>query len=199
MYEIYLKKRANEEKERRKRLKDGRMNFSKKEREKLLKVTRESARKRLKKQRLKKKGIDNILETVAEPYRTKSALNKAVAKTEKASPTSPSKRKAVVTKIVHKFDNKDKQYIVHNGHLPKNSRKGLNAAVISSVIKFYDRDDVSRMSPNTKDTRFFKNPANGEKELKTIRHLTRKLEKVYNMFIQEWEIENGKYLKEIVL
>lgn len=173
------------------------MNLSKKEREKLLKVSRDNGHKRLMKHRLKKKGIERTddvdLNVVTQPYRTESALNKAVAKTKKALPASPSKVKAVVTKLLHSFDDKDKQYIVHNGHIPKKSSKGLSSAVISSVIKYYERDDVSRMSPNTKDTRFFKNPANGTKELKTIRHLTRKLDKVYNMFIQEWVIENGKY------
>lgn len=174
------------------------MNLSKKERERLLKVSRENGRKRLMKHRLKKKGIehtDNInLNAVTQPYRTKSALNKAVAKTKKSLPRSPSKMKEVVNKLANSFKDEDKQYIIHNGKLPKKSSKGLSSTVITLVLKFYERDDVSRMSPNTKDTRFFKN-ADGTKELRTIRHLTRKLDKVYNMFIQEWEIENGNILK----
>lgn len=172
------------------------MNLSKKERERLLKVSRDNGRKRLMKHRLKKKGIEITDHTVTQPYRTKSALNKAVAKTKKALPKSPNKMKAVLTKLLHSFDDKDKQYIVHNGYLPKKSTN-ISSAVISSVLKFYERDDISRMSPNTKDTRFFKNSANGTKELKTLRHLTRKLDKLYNVFVQEWQIKKGKYSQKM--
>lgn len=76
-------------------------------------------------------------------------------------------------------------------HKPTNA---LSQDLINKVQAFYERDDISRMSPNVKHSRKFLNPATGKKEIRQLRHLMFRLSEVYNLFIAENMVENGKFL-----
>lgn len=124
-------------------------------------------------------------------YKTKSALGKAVAKAERALPSSPSKRKAVVAKLLRTFDATTQQDILGSGmsEKKKTGNKGLSSSLLKDIQLFYERDEISRVSPNVKDARKFVNDITGEKEVKQIRHLMYKLSEVYNMFVDEYKGE----------
>lgn len=124
--------------------------------------------------------------TFSHSYKTSSALRKAVAKTKKSLPSSPSKRKAVVSKLLGSFDRKDKEDIIGNGtSARKKAARGLSASLVKAIEQFYERDDISRISPNVKDARKFLDPLTGAKEVKQVRYAMYKLSEIYSKFIAE--------------
>lgn len=124
-------------------------------------------------------------------YKTPSALYKAVTKMKKSLPVSPSKRKAVHAKYFYSFSAQDRSdiigdNIIHNSPAAKRkTKKGLSSSVLKSIEDFYERDDISRLSPNVKDSRKFVNPVTGKKELKQLRFLCYTLSKAYKKFVEE--------------
>lgn len=123
-------------------------------------------------------------------YKTLSAIQKAYSKTNKTLPSSPTKRKVIVAKLVSSFDDKDRQDIFGNSKSATNKREtGLSPALVSAIQNFYERDDISRMSPNVKDVKYFRNPDTGQKELRQIRHLIFNLSEIYKKFVEEYKRE----------
>ncbi|KAJ6647661.1 hypothetical protein Bhyg_02884 [Pseudolycoriella hygida] len=110
-------------------------------------------------------------------YNAKSALSKATKK------------------VKHKNDRND---IIVAVTSPKKEMpaKSIETDVINAVLCFYERDDVSRMSPNMRDCRNFKCPDTGVKTLKPIRHLTYKLNDVYNMFLKHIKKDETSHTKD---
>lgn len=125
-------------------------------------------------------------------YKTTSAACKAVTKLKRAMPKTSQKKKEAVGKLLKSFSPADLHDIlamVNPNSKPKQT-KGLRASEIDRVKAFYERDDISRMSPNVKDCRKFVDPITGNKEYKQLRFLTYKLADVYGMFVKH--IQNGK-------
>ncbi|KAG4075427.1 hypothetical protein HA402_015080 [Bradysia odoriphaga] len=125
-------------------------------------------------------------------YHTKSAISKAYSKTNKSLPASPTKRKVMVAKLVRSFKVvKDRQdlfgCVVSTG---KANVHGLDTVLVNSIERFYQRDDVSRISPNVKDAKYFRNAVTGEKELKQLRHLIFNLSDAYTKFVEEYHREH---------
>lgn len=121
-------------------------------------------------------------------YKTPSALSKAVAKANQSLPSSPSKRKAVMARLLRTFSEEDQHDIIGNSKSKQNvPNKGLSAELVRQIRQFYERDDISRISPNVKDSRKFTDPNTGEKVVHQIRHLSHKLSEVYSMFLDEYK------------
>lgn len=119
-------------------------------------------------------------------YKTQSALSKAVAKTRKTLPSSPSKRKAVLARLLRSFSEEDQRDIIGNTKSKGiKTNKGLSSTLVKEIRLFYERDDISRISPNVKDLRKFENPDTGEMEAKQIRYLSYKLSEVYLQFLDD--------------
>lgn len=72
--------------------------------------------------------------------------------------------------------------------ITRNSASNL----IAEVKKFYEDDEISRMSPNVKDCRLFKNITIGQKEITQIRHLMFRLTEVYELFLVDYAARPGK-------
>lgn len=120
-------------------------------------------------------------------YKTQSALSKAVAKTKKSLPTSPSKRKAVMARLLRTFSEEDQKDIIGNNKSKgSTTKKGLRIDLVKEIRDFYERDDISRISPNVKDSRKFADPDTGEKLVRQVRHLNYKLSEVYDLFMAEY-------------
>lgn len=81
------------------------------------------------------------------------------------------------------------QVLATVGLMPKRSRT-VDLSLTSIVEKFYNRDDISRVSPNTRDCRTFINRTTGPKELKQMRHLMISLKEAYALFTGEFSAEN---------
>lgn len=99
------------------------------------------------------------------PYNTASAGAKAAANTKRSLPSVLLKKKFVVTKVLRMFNTSDVQDMVMQSHptllkVPKapNVNRSVKAEIVQAIITFYERDDVSRMSPNVRDCRKFKDP-----------------------------------------
>lgn len=124
-------------------------------------------------------------------YKTEASLAKAFTKQRKILPKSPGKQKAVIGKLFYSLDEGAQQEIINNKtKLIKGGKKGIDSELMEKILYFYERDDVSRMSPNAKDSRFYYHPATGEKVIKQKRHLVVTLKQAHDKFL----IENaGEY------
>lgn len=119
-------------------------------------------------------------------YKTDSALAKATTKLRKVLPSSPSKQKAVIAKLLHSFNDDVRDEIILNKTiLKKGGEQSIDSDLFEEITRFYERDDISRMSPNTKDSRYYRNSKTGEKELKQKRYLVVTLKQAYDRFLIE--------------
>lgn len=118
-------------------------------------------------------------------FGSESALGKAVAKVKRSLPKSPSKTKAVLAKILSKYDPDNKKEIMSNSEIQIKKRCIISELTIVEIKQFYQRDDISRLSPNVKD--FVKViDESGIKIQKQIRHLMYSVREVYAMYIEEF-------------
>lgn len=189
-YEVYKNKKAEQEKARR---------------EQVVFENRIKSRKRVRKCRESKKqarlnevrGVNtnqSVLMTttstssLTHSYKTKSGLAKAVSKTKRTLPSSPSKRKIVVAKLLVSLDTEDKDEIIRNktSKPQKTHWKRISPVLIQTIESFYERDEISVISPNVKDCRRFADPVTGRKELRQIRYLTYNLKKVHSLFVEDY-------------
>lgn len=189
-YEVYKNKKAEQEKARR---------------EQVVFENRIKSRKRVRKCRESKKqarlnevrGVNtnqSVLMTttstssLTHSYKTKSGLAKAVSKTKRTLPSSPSKRKIVVAKLLVSLDTEDKDEIIRNktSKPQKTHWKRISPVLIQNIESFYERDEISVISPTVKDCRRFADPVTGRKELRQIRYLTYNLKKVHSLFVEDY-------------
>lgn len=114
------------------------------------------------------------------PYSTKSKLNRAVSRARKSLPSSPRRRKAVISKLaVDESIVKPKQ--LFKNELDKN-KDNSKPDVVDMVEKFYEQDDISRIAPGKKDVMVIY--ANGEKITKQKRHLFTSLKEAHALFLK---------------
>lgn len=211
-YDDFLKKKAADERSRQQRIKIGLDQLPKAVREKTKRVNREYVRRQVAEYRARKRSINSKNESTSSkpelsaeerqskqspddngPYKTKSAWAKAVGKVKRSLPPASDKKKFVLTKVLRTFDKSDVLNMVNESHpnqIPK--RKGLAPDVVDEIKTFYERDDISRISPNMRDCRKFKDPATGVKEIKQMRYLMYKLTDVYKLYLRH--TQNGKIL-----
>lgn len=163
-YETYKKKKAAGERKRRNGIKNGLEELPKAVRERTKRVHRAYSRKKTAEYRQRKKGLlvdvtNNV--SPASPivvpnkpekaYKTASALSKALAKLKRALPSTTPKKKEVISKLLRTFDDKDRMEIVEDKPVTVKPARGISQSVIEMVKSFYERDDISRMSANSKD------------------------------------------------
>lgn len=217
-YEDFLKNKANDERSRQHRIKIGLEQLPKAVRERTKRVNREYIRRNVVKCRARKKEIKNesqsgqpsVSATTKEesqsgqaqvlvpseengPYKTKSAWVKAVGKVKRSLPSASEKKKFIVTKMLRMFDKSDVLDMANQTHSNKIPKKnGLAPDIVNEVKLFYERDDISRISPNMKDYRKFKDPVTGTKEMKQIRYLMYRLSDVHQLFLRH--MQNGEIL-----
>lgn len=206
-YEEYKKKKADCEKSRRQRVKESLKKMTECKQKKFVENTRLRCLERVRKHRAKAKqlnppqektssGDDKLsqlnnsvlhqLQGVQSSYKTESAKAKATTKFRKGLPNSPSKQKAVIENFFNSLDDDTREEILFKKKkMNKGGKKGIGTELSEQIKQFYDRDDVSRMSPNTKDSRFYRNPTTGEKELKQKRYLILTLQQAYDKFLIE--------------
>lgn len=115
---------------------------------------------------------------IRKTYRTDGALRKAISRASQSLPKCSSKRKLVVIKLYEKFVGPLKRKVVR----PRTSR--LNQQVAESVVKFYERDDISRQAPGLKD--FIRiTDSDGMKTSVQIKHLMYPIRTVYKKYCDE--------------
>lgn len=188
MYEEFKKKNAEDAKKRRAKVKESLSKLTPAKRQQLVWENRSKCRKRVEQCRKRKREqlmMDNRLES--ESYRTDGAFRKAVSKIKRSLPSASTKRNKALKKVLDSLDPVDKAEIIAGGDVTKGkTNQGLTADLIEAIQNFYERDDISRVSPNVKDCKRFVNDATGEKEYKQVRHLMYKLSEVHALFVEEF-------------
>lgn len=104
-------------------------------------------------------------------FGSNQALGKAVARSLKNFPNSPSKRKAVVKKLAENYG------LIEPVTKPKNI---LNQDTVNAINIFYNRDDISQQAPGKRDYVTIWNQ-NGKERVQK-RHLLYTLNEVHTMF-----------------
>ena len=125
-------------------------------------IEKKNVRDRVRLHRLKKKlatkakSSSNTEQIESEyVYKTPQSLGKAVKKVSRQLPSSPRKRKAVISKIV------ETTKLTFNKAKDANGNNQIPATAIEEVKEFYFHDSISRQSPGRKDFVIFRN--NGKK------------------------------------
>lgn len=113
-----------------------------------------------------------------QPYKLRSSLSRAVNSAKKVLPSSPTKRNAVIRQLSEELEEEDlclekKERL---SALPKETRDAVKA--------FYERDDISRMSPGKRDFVTIKG-SKGEKQKAQKRHLYLSVKEAYCLFQDE--------------
>lgn len=106
-----------------------------------------------------------LSDVVSAGYTSRQSLGKAVRKVTNALPASPRKKKAVLTHIVSNLTEVDKETLIDIFAKPKYTRRPVSATLEKEIRKYFERDDISRVSPNTKDVKEYECPETGEKLL----------------------------------
>lgn len=209
-YDDFKKKKAADERDRQKRNKIGLEQLPKAVREKTKRLSRERNRNKAATYRLLKKNqqvdvaerttsIETVTSQSIEPYKTQSAASKAFTKIKRSLPSTTAKQKVMAKKFLRLFNVNDRNEIVSDVISPVTVRgsRALNPDVVKEIRTFYERDDVSRVSPNMRDARKFADPITGAKEIKPIRYLMYKLTDAHKLFLQH--MLKGKDCVDLVM
>lgn len=189
-YDDYKKKKAL-----RQRRKDSLNKMTEKQKKPIVENVRLKSLERVRKHRIKKSmsqpEVPFIVSSSEEPpvrkkgYKTDGALSKATTKFRKGLPASPTKKLDVIEKFYNSLDGGTLRNLGIDLLKPKRNSgsKGISLMLTEDIIQFYERDDVSRTSPNVKDCRFYLNKQSGKQELKQKRHLVVTLAQAYDKFL----------------
>lgn len=161
------------------------------ESQKLIDMQRQKVRKRVQKHRQQKKE-QAVLELKANEaesssYSNKATLSKAKKKVERALPSCPTRKKIVLMSLFNDLDENERDKLVNVlSPLNKSTRKSERFdKLVKDISEFYERDDVSRMSPKMRDVKKYTNNQTGTMELMPTRHMIMTVREAYALFIEE--------------
>lgn len=148
---------------------------------------KEAERKR--KYRQKKKIIEITERKVTDvsplgSYKCVQSLGKAVNKVKKCLPSSPTKKVAVINKLLQDSSDSDKigLFDKRGGTRVCNA---LDESTVSKIEQFYERDDISRLTPGIRDVKSVKDLKTGKRKLLQKRHMNMTVREAYQLFITE--------------
>ncbi|XP_067634704.1 uncharacterized protein [Eurosta solidaginis] len=157
----------------------------------VLEKRRENIRQRVQKFREKmrtgeKRSRSVLSDTQLTGYNCSQTFGKAVRKAERALPQSPTKRKAVLTKIFSNVREANKMDM-ETSILPPQPQKKIHQNILmlkKAIIAFYERDDISRVSPRVRDVKEYLSES-GEKILLPTRHMVLSCREACALFNEE--------------
>lgn len=163
---------------------------------KAISMRRAAGRERSKKyrQKLKQSAKDTQIETnpscslseiVQKSYRCSQTLGKAVKKVSRAFPASPRKKTAVLTHIVANLDEVEKQNLVSVVTKAKPNNQPVTSQLPKEIGNFFERDDISQVSPIARHVKKYKCAETGEKILIPTRHMTLFIREAFALFTEE--------------
>lgn len=208
-YDDYKKKKAAVMKERRQKEKESENAISIEKRSDTINKIREANRKYMQKyrERLRTKSTPekttnvtsnvshNLRDITSKSYHNIQTLGKAVKKATRGFPSSQRKKKAVLAQIFNDLDDNDRSELVI-AILPPRHRTVLanKEELLNDIRIFYNRDDITRTSPKTNDTKEYKLP-DGSKELMPKQYMTLTVKEPHALFINERREESKGELK----
>lgn len=189
-YDDYKRKKAADRKKQREAKKEAEKILPLQELKQVIDARRQAVRDRVRKHR---KSVKNrsLQQTNTEElgYRTANTLGKAVKKIERVLPSTSSKRTEVLVKLIDNLDLADQTVIVNKvmkrpttGSKQDSSR---NKMLYTEIHKFYERDDISRVSPKMSDVRTYKCTETGNDVLKPTRHMVLTVREAHALFVEE--------------
>lgn len=156
-------------------------------RDQFLCEARIKCRKRVEKHREMRKVSKSQPREVSSSYRTKSTLRISAIKMRKSLPLARNNKIEVINYVIHGFDKEEQKAILcKRWETKKSNGKNISPDVVQAVENFYQKDDISRMSPNVKDCRLILNKLTGKKETTQIRHLVYNMSEVYALFLLDF-------------
>lgn len=179
-WKAHLQKERDRDRNRRQKMKEKLLTDPK-----LIEEAREKARLRKQKSREMKKlsGIspnDAEVTSTLGSYKRPQSLGKAVNRVKRLLPCSPSKKKAVVKRLI---DETFGPSISNKLDLPLSKpHYEISEEVQNLVIEFYHKDSISRQAPGKRDCKSMRDPKTKLKEKRQIRHLTMTISEVYQQF-----------------
>lgn len=189
-YDGYKERKAKEQRERRQRKKEQEDELSVTKLNKIVHARRLADRERKQRSRAKKKN-EMMKAPVNEPkrsYNTTATFGKALTKTKKSLPKSPSKKEAVLIKLLGEVQNKDPgqlEKVLNSSSSQNQSASTKNAELVADIRKFFLREDISVESPKADDVK--KYSTDSGTQMLTTHHMTLTLSEAYGLFVQERE------------
>ena len=177
--EVQEKQKVWDEKRREKRKRE--CKESQEKRESFREKERLRKRKQREKRKLEKAPNNNNSELGS--YKCLNTLKKAVVKTRKALPQSPTKKTAVLRQMLKEVAPELPALL----HKPDDTRSSntVSDEVKQKVKDFFERDDISRASPNRKDTMSIKNWESGIRTHVAKRHMMTTVAEAYSLFVSD--------------
>lgn len=131
---------------------------------------------------------------VAKSYSSRATLGKAKKKAERALPESPTRKKAVLVSLFNDMDESERNELV-NVISSKPSTITSNEStkfdnVAKNVRQFYERDDISRVSPKTKDVYEQIDSLTGLAVLVPKRHMILTVREAHALYVEEKNAAN---------
>lgn len=183
-YDDYKKRKADEQRKRRERMKQKESAMPLQERNEILLDRRRAVRERTQKYRANKKNSNVETNEAKKTYSNNATLEKAVTKARKSLPQSPSKKRVVIAKLLSDMQGEDQSQLVNVMPSQVRSAKSINSELFAEIRQFYERDDISVTSPKVSDVKKYVSDS-GEQILLPTRHMTLTLKEAYGLFIQE--------------
>lgn len=179
-YEEYKENQRQQMKKVRDKKKEEISKLKKRRQEAIRLEERRKTRERVAKHRLLKKERQRSQASPCVTYKSACSSGKAIKRAKKALPKSPRKKAYVVRKLFElipgtKDINETKK---HTNSL------ALSSETVDKVIEFYERDDISRMSPGLKDVTTVKRIDGSKHKLQT-RHLFSSIRETHALFCDE--------------
>lgn len=194
-YGDYKDNRAAKTRLYRQKKKDEEKKMSLKEKANAVQKRREATLQRVRKQNQTevKENSSSLSQVSPQGYNCVQTLSKAVKKSERAFPKSPTKKKAVLARIFSNMSEADK-IDFNTAILPTKPKTKTfpNVLMLAKDVRdFYERDDISRVSPKMRDVKEYRCAETGEKILLPTRHMILTCKEAYALFKEE-QNKSGK-------
>ncbi|KAG1682566.1 hypothetical protein GQR58_010849 [Nymphon striatum] len=131
------------------------------------------------------KNLSQTSANVIEPFKTASAMGKAMARAKRALqnalPLSPKRKAAVMKKLYTTIPD----ITLSTSEQLQEHKNGISADIVANVKNFYKRDDISRQAPGRRNVINVRG-ADGIKIQFQTRHLTSSILETHALFCEEF-------------
>lgn len=142
--------------------------------------------KKIEKQEASAESQSNSLsDIVSESYSCSQTLDKAVKKVKNALPFSSKRKKAVLLHMFDKMDDAEKNELMNVMKPPLKKKQQAIKDIEKDIQMFLERDDISRVSPKSRDVKTYTCPDTGDDIVKPTRHMVLSMKEAFALFVDE--------------
>lgn len=129
-----------------------------------------------------KSQTSGLSDIISVSYSSTQTLGESTRKVKNALPASPRKKEAILTHMVANLDDADKNDLVSIVTGGSTAKKKTHDEINRDIRNFFERNDISRISPETSDVEYIC-PETGDQILKATRHMVLSIRESYALFI----------------